>query len=459
MIAVLALVAAVIAEALGFYCGAEIFANGYSEDGMGQHAPSAVTFAIVGLVGLALPRLGSELALSPRNSYIVSALISAVVFYGALRIEFAGDLTLWDWTWVADFLSNAEQTVRDNAPALFGGGFLALCFARGIWRGGEDLELEYLPRSLSLPLVVVLLLVVFGAGSDRAANVGRGAAAFFAFAVIAMALSQAALSGATFGNLRAGSVTGILLAWTGIATVLGLLVFGVIIGLVGEQLGTAIYTVLEVVLYIVLTPIAWVLVWFFDLIIPDTVLDEEQLQELPESLLPAAEAEGGLDDEDEGDPAWQRLLVLVARLGILGLALAMLAGLFVLVIRLRRRGALRRAGDVAVTTSGSFGADLMAGMRSLFSREQQDARPQPDGIYRLYGEVLGDADRRGAHRQPGQTPEEFMPSLTRVYHTHLTDEITAAFEQARYAGREVDPRVVAELSNRWEQSRQLQPEA
>jgi hypothetical protein len=457
VIAVLALVAAVIAEALAFYCGAEIFANGYREDGMGQHAPAALTFAIVGLVGLGLPRLGDELALSRRNSYLLAALISAVVFYAALRIEFAGDLKLWDWAWVADFLSNAEQTARDSAPAVFGGAFLALCFARAIWRGGADLELEYLPRSLSIPLVVVLLFVVFGAGSDRAAVIGRGAAAFFTFAVVAMALSQAALSGATFGNLRAGGVTGILLAWTGIATVVGLLVFGVILGLVGEQIGSLVYTVLQAVVYVILTPIAWVLVWFFDLIIPDTVLTEEQLQDLPEPLLGGEDGEGELEEE-EGDPAWQRLLLLVMRLGVLGLVLAVLAGLFVLVIRLRRRGALRRTGDVTVSASGSFGADLMAGVRGLFSREQAVPVSQPEGIYRLYGEVLGDADRRGAHRQPGQTPEEFMPSLTQVYHTHLTDEITAAFEQARYAGREVDPRLVADLRIRWEQSRHLQPE-
>lgn len=456
MIAILAVLAAAVAEALAFYCGAETLANGFDEEGMGRQAPAALAFALVAVVGLALPRVGSELALPRRTALIVAAAASALVLYGALRIEFAGDLKLWDWSWIADFMTNAEQTMREGAPALFGGAFLVLCLARGIWRGGADVELEYLPRSLSLPLMIVLLLIVFGAGSDRAAIIGRGAAAFFTFAVIAMALSQAALSGATFGNLRAGGVTGILLAWTAIATVLGLLVFGVIIGLVGEQIGTFVYTVLQAVLYLILTPIAWALVWFFSLIIPDQVLGESQLEDLINPLPPEIVDE--TLDEEAGTPAWRRLLALVARAGILGVLMAVLVGIFLFVIRLKRRGAARRAADVAVTSSGSLAADLMAGVRSLFSRAPGTAALQPEGIYRLYGELLGDADRRGAHRSLGQTPEEFAPSLTQVYHTHLTDEITAAFEQARYAGRELDLRMVADLRARWEQSRQLQPE-
>lgn len=456
MIAVLAVVAAAIAEAMAFYCGAELLANGFNEERTGQFAPSAVTFGAVALLGLVLPRIGTELALSRRTSYAVIGVAAYVVLYGAFRIEFAHDLKLWDWSWVVDFLSSAEETARDGAPAIFGGGVLIVSFARAIWRGGADVELEYVPRSLSAPLVVVLLLVVFGAGSDRAGIIGRGAAAFFVFSVIAMALSQAALSGATFGNLRTGSVTGVLLAWTGVATVVGLLVFGVIIGSIGDEVGTLLYTVIHAVLYVVLTPIAWVLVWFFDLIIPDQIATQQQLEDLADPVIPGDE-QVGVDEEGE-DPAWVRLVKLVARLGILGIALLAVVGLLTLVVRLKRRGAAQRAGDATVTASGSVGADLLAGLRSLFSREGGPRKHQPAGIYQLYSEVLVDAEHRGTARQVGQTPEEFAPTLQRVYHTGLTDEITLAFEQARYAGREPDARMVADLQARWERSRHLQAE-
>ena len=456
MIGLLAVLAAAIAEALAFYCGAEVMANGYNEETTGQYAPSAVTFALVAIVGWSLPRLGTELAL-PRRTYTGAVMaIGLLLLYSVFRIEFAGDLALWDWTWVADFLTNAEDAARDGAPAVFGGAFLIAAFARGTWRGGDEIELEYLPRSLSVPLVVVLLFIVFASGSDRAAIIGRGAAAFFAFTVVAMALSQAALSGATFGNLRTGSVTGLLLAWTGAATVAGLLVFGVILGLVGEQIGSVLYTVINAALYIVLTPIAWVLVWFFDLIIPDVVLDSQELEDLTAPILGEEDEVVG---EDEGStPAWRRVLRVVFRAGILGVVALVVVGVLILVARLRRRGALRRTGDVTVATSGSLGADLLAGIQSLFSRHEHERRPQPAGIYSLYSHVLDDADRRGLHRAAGQTPEEFAPSLHDVYHSGLTDEITAAFELARYGGREPDPRLVSDLQTRWERSRQLQTE-
>lgn len=457
MIAILAVVAAVVAEALAFYCGAEILANGYNEEETGRFAPTAVTFAVVALAGFALPRLGGELALSPRTTRIVVGVIAYLVLYGAFRLEFAGDLKLWDWGWVLDFLTAAEDTARAGSPAIFGGSMLVFAFARAIWRGGEDVELEMLPRSLGLALVVVLLFVVFGAGSERAGIIGRGAAAFFTFAVIAMALSQSALSGVTLGRLRTGEVTGALLAGTVAATILGVVIFGVIVGLIGEEIGAVIYAVVTVVAYIVLTPIAWVLVWIFDLLIPEGAFLNQLIAD--GSLLDGEPPEDEEPAEEEEQAAWQRLLLFALRLLGLAAVLLVVAGIIIAVIRIKRRGAELRDAEANRSSAGSLGADLAAGFRSLFNR-RQTARPSQatEGIYRLYSEVLEDAELRGAERSASTTPEEYAPTLAEVYHTHLTDEITFAFEDVRYAGRDADPARVRDLQDRWEQARRPQPE-
>ncbi len=454
MIGLLSILAATVAESLAFYCAAEMFANGYDVDRTGAFAPAAFTFATVALVGYALPRLGTELALSRRNALIVIGVISYVVLYGAMRIEFSSDLMLWDWSWVADFLSSAEKSSEDGAPAIFGGALLILCFARGVWRGGDDLELESVPARLGPWLVLVLILVIFNAGSGRAALVGRGAAAFFSFAVIAMALSQSALSGATIGRARAGSVTGMLLLGTVGATLVGLLVFGVIVGLFGDEIGAFIYTVVDAAAYVILTPIALALAWFFHLIIPEGTMS--QLAD-PSTFNPA-DAEPDATDEMQGDePAWQRLLRFAVRLGVLGIAAAVVIGLLIVVIRLKRRGAALRESEAVHSSAGSLGADLAAGLRSLFSRGGgSGARIERDGIYRLYATVLEDAERRGVSRPASRTPEEHAPALAAAYRASVTDEITVAFEHARYAGRETDARLVADLQSRWEQSRLVQ---
>ena len=52
----------------------------------------------------------------------------------------------------------------------------------------------------------------------------------------------------------------------------------------------------------------------------------------------------------------------------------------------------------------------------------------------------------------GITAAEFAPELAETFHTPVTDEITAAFQEARYAGRDPDPRTLADLERRWREA-------
>lgn len=447
-----AVLAAVSAEALAFYVFAEMVANGYETRHAALGAPSAVAFMVVALVGFGLPRLAGELALSRRATVALVGAIAYVVLYGILRIEFAHDIALWNLAWVGDFVADAEKTAGDGAPAIFGGALLIACFVRSMWRGGDDVELESIPRALGFPLVAVLVLVVIGAGSDRAGLIARGGAAFFAVAIIAMALSQSARSGASLGSLRTGSVTAVLLAGTAAATVVCLAVLGLFVAIAGDEIANVLFAVIGRVLYVILTPIAWVLVHFFEWIFPDSGVSR-QLDNLQGGLDDLRPGDNGSDSEN-GQSAFARFAGLLLRSGILVVVLALVVGVVILVIRVRRRGASGRALASESASSGSLGADLAAGFRSLFARKSQaPAAQQPEGIFQLYSQVLGDAARMGRARPAATTPEEFSPTLVNVFHSPVTDEITAAFEEARYGGRSADPALVTELEARWRQSR------
>jgi hypothetical protein len=64
-------------------------------------------------------------------------------------------------------------------------------------------------------------------------------------------------------------------------------------------------------------------------------------------------------------------------------------------------------------------------------------------------EMLSRAESQGISRAADETPNEIAPRLSGALHTPLTDEITAAFLQSRYAGREPDPRLIDDLERRW----------
>src|SRR5690606_23701041 len=93
VIAALAIVAAMVAEAFAFYVGAELFASA-PEDPVDRHAPAAITFVFLALVGLGVPHAVEELALPRRVAVAVMAVVAFVALYGAIRVEFAGDLAL-----------------------------------------------------------------------------------------------------------------------------------------------------------------------------------------------------------------------------------------------------------------------------------------------------------------------------------------------------------------------------
>jgi hypothetical protein len=444
MIRTAAVVGAVLAEALAIYTFAEWFAAGYDVD---RNALPWFAFVTVALVAFTLPRVTDWLALSERASYAVLWVVAYVVVYGFIRVTYAGDLALWDFAWVADFIEDSETATGAGSHAAIATLMLIVLWLRQSLRSVDDLDLEAMPRIIGPLFAFVTVIAVLGAMTARAGEVGRAAAAFYAVAIPALAFSQLALSGVTLGQVRAGGITATLLAGTVAATLACVAVAGLALAVFGPTVGPVLDRTIEIVLTIILTPPAIVLAWFFDLIFPD---------EAPRlNIEPSLTSPGGTEEGDTGgDDGWSAKKIGAAgfrTLLILGVMLAIIAvvGYFT---RLRKRVQEREEEGPVRAAVGSLGEDFGGLWRSLRPRRTHALEPAGAGVARLYREVLERAEMTGHPRKPAETPSEFAPVLESTFHRPVTDEITHAYEQARYAGREPDPATLAALERQWRES-------
>jgi len=442
VIGAVAVIASLTAEALAVYVFAEWLAAGYSGD---QGAVAAISFIIVSLAAYGLPRFAGNLQVSARARRVISAVATFVVLYGLMRLEFSGDISIWNFGWAAAFVNDAEATVRTGSYAVMGSLLLIIMWVRSAVRSDNDIDLEVVPRTMGWAFIVATVVIILGAASDRSGEVARGGAAFYAVALIGLACSQLARSGATIGDIRAGGITSVLLAATVAVTAVCVVIFWLVFGLFAEPLGALLGSVIETTLTIVLTPFAWLMAKIVGALLGDF----ELIEPMQEVIVRA----GGNKEPEAERSLFDRLVVYTFRLLALFFVLAILAGAIALAMSLRRRlrPSADRSVDAGVTTA------LPMDARSLWRALRRSRSPTTGGqpgsaVYRLYTDVLDDAKRRGNERRISETPEEFAPRLVETFHAPVTDEITLAFEEARYAGREPDPRLVEDLERRWRAS-------
>jgi hypothetical protein len=275
--------------------------------------------------------------------------------------------------------------------------------------------------------------------------VARAGGAYYMLAVVALASGQLSMSGATFGDVRAGGAVAAILGGTIGATAACVALFWLIFGLLGPAVGPAIGKGLFYALAGVLWPVAWVLDAVLGFLLADLGgLPRVNLTDV--SLVPAA-AEAGAEDEpgaiSRGGVYVTRALLLIGSLGGIALVIA-------LVTRLRRKS-IAGTGDGSVGgMAGALGDDLRGLMGSLFRRQPKPEPGRGSTLARqLYVDVLRSANEQGMSRDPSETPTEMAPRLSGTLHTPVVDEITAAFLQSRYAGREPDAALVRDLERRW----------
>jgi hypothetical protein len=293
------------------------------------------------------------------------------------------------------------------------------------------------------------VIVILGTGSDRAGEIGRAAAGFFAVAVVALAASQLALSGTTIGEMRAGSITAVLLGGTALVAVVGFLVFGVVAGLIGPTVGPIVSSSVEWTLTIILTPFAWLLTQLFERLFsgsnPFADLADMTREQAGDAAEPDAAERSPLE---KGGIYGLRILALLVML-------AVAVGLMAVFVRMRRKFANSRTTDGEGGSAGNLGGDFRNFLRSFIPGRRQETHLAANSeATRLYIEVLEQAEREGHPRDTGDTAREFAPVLEETYHAGpVVNDITSAFEDARYGGREPDARTVAALRDRWRQVR------
>ncbi len=446
MIAIAAVVLAVASEALAVYVASEWLAAGFRPED--RHSIDAPVLVFVALVAFWLPKGVEWLNLGRRASIALTIAVAYVVLYGALRIEFPGDFRLWDVSWAWNFVRDAQDTLKHSGAPLLGAIFVIALWVRSSLRAADDIELDTLPKVIGIPFAAVTVALVLSVYTDRTAEIGRAGATFYATAVLALACSQLALSGATFGELRAGGITATLLGGAAAVTVGAVVVFWITFSVLGPIVGPPLGEVIGNVLFVVLYPFAWVLEQFFRLLLgagglPNVFNLTSQLGRAnnPQEAAPGA---GPSTLEEAGGYAF-RFIALVVVLGAIGLGIAWYVG--------RRSRAKRHTDDSSGGSSGSLRDDGRALLNALLRRKP--ARPAETSVseaQRLYLEVLARAEKAGQPRAIGETPEEFAPRLQSAFSAVVTDEITAAFEQARYAGREPDARTLEELRQRWKEA-------
>ena len=443
MIAGLAIIASLLADAFMFAAIAELIASGYSPSD--PHAFAAWAFCLVALAGYGLPRLVEGFEMEGRKAYVLTASAGLLLIYLLARIESAGDVALWDFGWVADFLTDTSATTERGGHAMMGTILLLATWARTTMRSSEEVEMETIPRSFAIPFALVTTVVVIGAVTDRSGEVGRAGAAFYVMAILSLASAQLSLSGATFGDLRAGSTAGVLLAGTAVVAVVGLVFIGLVTALLGPIIGPVVGGAVEWTLTIILTPFAWLLEKFFAALFGDS----NPFPQLSESAINRSQDAGNPDDAEQTTAGRAGLFLLRTFALLVFLAIA---GLFVSVfLRLRKRTVLRDDDGRQSAAAGDLRQDMGSFFRSLFRR---GSRHEPGyattEATRLYLEVLERAERAGHPRPGGETAREFAPELRAALATPVTDDITRAFEAARYAGREPDARMLEELRSRWQ---------
>jgi hypothetical protein len=442
MIGAVAVIASLAAEALAVYVFAELIAVGYDGN---EGAVSAFSFILIALAAYGLPRFVGNFRVSSGATRAISAAATFLVIYGVMRLEFAGDLSIWNFGWIRDFATAAEATARDGAHAIMGSLLIVGLWIRSSIRSDNDIDLELVPRTMGWTFLLATGVILVGAASERSGEIARGGAAFYAVAILGLACSQLARSGATIGDVRAGGITATLLAGTAAVTAVCVILFWLIFGLFADPLGTALSAIIQTTLTIVLTPFAWILSKVFGALLGNLEF-VEPTQEVITQI-------GGEQPEEGERSLFDRLVLYAFRtLGLL-LVIAIVAGAIALAMSLRRR--LRPSAD-RINDAGevsSIPLDPRSLWRSLRGPRSHTERPGAGtGIYRLYRDVLEDARHRGRERRIAETPEEFAPSLVETFHAPVTDEITLAFEEARYAGREPDARLVEDLEKRWRSS-------
>ena len=220
--------------------------------------PSPFGVVAVVFISFSISRLLMQSDLSIGVIRVWGIVMSLLVFYVIVRIDFFGDLRLWDFSWVDKLLRDTSASLQSQAAKTAATGIPLLWFVwmRGVFRGAQHISFESVAGNFAIGVVVVAIVEAFVGVVDAPATVGHVAVPYIAVGLLAIATTQAARadgdSDRPFATTFLGVVGGAIL----VLTVLGLLfaladLSGVahVLGVVSAVLGAVISRIVYYILY------------------------------------------------------------------------------------------------------------------------------------------------------------------------------------------------------------------
>ncbi|HWO73272.1 MAG TPA: hypothetical protein VNN21_06910, partial [Dehalococcoidia bacterium] len=351
-------------------------------------------FGVLAVVGasFAISRLlqGFEFSLGVLRAWGV--LLSVLVFYAVVRIDFYGDWRLWDFTWADELFNHTEATLRDDATVVIGAPLLFGFWVRGVLRGQEYRTFEDVAGSFALGVVVVGLVALFGTFVDELPR----AVELISIPYVAVGLAAIGLAHAS--RARDGGQQPFVPVWLASVggAIAGLAIVALLFALVDfstaqagiEAAARGAGFVLAGVVYVIVWPMLKlvelgfeVMKWLIELY-GGRDPNPDQAPQQPLEPPPRPEDDGG------GLPGWVGVALRAVVAG--GLTGAVLLAVAVLFARVRRTP---RPGEVKESTyqEGRLAADLGSLVGAMLGRLRPSFRigsGDADPARRLYFDML-----------------------------------------------------------------------
>lgn len=459
--------ALLLMEAMWTYAFVAFFVAAVAQGGK----PSFLAVSLVVFLSYGISRFlqSSNISLGALRAW--GAGLSFLLFYTIVRIDFFGNLRLWDLGWASQLLNHTERTLSARVDADFGIILLWFAWVRGVLRGQDHLAWEDVLGTFGVGVLIVAFVEVFQSSvSDSPALVGQIAIPFGAVGLLSIGLAHAGRAGLdprrSFSFTWITAVGGAVALLAAVAVLFALFNLGTV-STGTQDASTRLANLAGTILYYVfwplaqLTGLAYIATrWLFDLFglhARDQPVNTDATQgQTCEQLKVAAgtsleEARRLCVETAKQLPDWVRLIVrMLVALPIVALLLAATAFFF---RRFQKRAGV---GDTKESTyrEGRLAQDLSGLLGNLLSRLRPSirfGREQLDPVRRLYFEMLDTADGRGIRRRPPQTPLELAPSLENGFRSSAPGPITDAFDDVRYGERIVTAEEVRRLRLEWEE--------
>lgn len=414
--------------------------------------PSPIGVVAVVFVSFSVSRLLMNSDLSIGVIRVWGIVMSLLVFYVIVRVDFFGDLRLWDFSWVDKLFLDTSVALQSQEAKTAATGIPLLWFVwmRGVFRGQQHISFESVAGNFAIGVVVVAIVEAFVGVVDAPATVGHVAVPYIAVGLLAIATTQAARAEGDADRPFATTFLGVVAGAILVLSVLGLIFALADLGGLAHALGVvseAVGAVVSRVVYYILYPF-----------IMATILLMEGLKAIWTSVYgdrPPIEIQRGetptpvsTDQEVADVPEWFNWILRVFIGG--PIVVAILGGLWFLFAKYARRPGEDQKKE-STYAEGRLGADLGDLLGNLVRRLRPGGGRELEPARRLYFDMLHTAEGRGMERRPNETPLEFAPRLDQSFAAPTPSRITSVFDDVRYGGLTRDRREIDRLRAEWDE--------